>query len=111
MSLSQLLINLGKTVDLGGLKRYWPTIDETGSYTGPFSTFAEYHSAAMGLGAAATCDVGLMTLVAAYAVGQGANRKRHSEHWRDLVKEPAYALGAIGIGRWLFCEASLALPI
>lgn len=90
---------------------YWPTIDERGAYTGPLSTFAEWHSLALGVGAAATCNVALMATVAAYAVGQGANRKRHSTHWRDLAREPAYALGGIAVGRWVFCEAGLALPI
>jgi len=93
----------------GRFTRYIPTLDEQGSYTGPFSTFAEYHSFAMGFGAAATCSTVIMSAIAAYAVLQGTRRHRRSGHWRDLAKEPAYALGALAFGRGLFCTSVIPM--
>lgn len=92
------------------LKKYWPTVDEEGDYTGPFSRFAEYHAAGIGLGAAATCNVPIMVAVVAYTLGIGGHRKRKGGHWRDLVEEPAYGLGGLAVGRYVFCHLGLEMP-
>ena len=72
-------------------RKYLPTVQERGAYTGPFSTFAEYH--AVGVGYALGPE--RMDLVVAYGTGSGAGKIRRSGHLTDAWKELAYTgLGA-----------------
>lgn len=74
------------------LRPYLPSVKERGKYTGPFSTFAEYHAVGVGF-ALGPDNVGA---VAAYGVGSGSGKIRRSGHLRDAWKEMAYV--GIGVG-------------
>lgn len=79
------------------LRRYLPTRQERGKYTGPLSTFAEYH--ALGVGFAA----GIMGLqyaepLVAYATGNGAGKIRRSGHLKDAAQELGYTAAGIVAG-------------
>lgn len=73
---------------------YLPTIQERGRYTGPFSTFAEYHALGVGfIGALVAPDA--LEAVVAYGAGSGTGKARRSGHALDAAKELGYtALGA-----------------
>jgi len=77
-----------------GLKRYLPSRQERGKYTGPLSTFAEYH--AVGVGFAAGVEPSLLEPVAGYAAGTGAGKCRRSGHLSDAAKELGYT--GLGVG-------------
>jgi hypothetical protein len=78
--------------------RYLPSVKERGTYTGPLSTFAEYH--AVGVGFALGPQSG--EVLAAYGAGSGGGKARRSGHLTDAWKELAYVgLGAglrLGLG-------------
>lgn len=73
-------------------RRYLPTVQERGKYTGPFSTFAEYH--ALGVGFALGPQ--FVDVAAAYGAASGTGKCRRSGHLTDAVKEMGYA--GLGIG-------------
>lgn len=82
------------------------TLNESGwEYNGPFSTYKEFHSAILGFGAGVSGNPALMSAVTAYALGRGATRHRDNNgeradaHWRQVAEEPAYALGAMAVGK------------
>lgn len=75
------------------LTRYLPSVKESGKYTGPLSTFAEYH--AVGVGFALGPRSG--EVLAAYGAGSGAGKCRRSGHLTDAWKEMAY----VGVGAGL----------
>lgn len=76
------------------LRQYLPTIQERGSYTGPLSTFAEYHSLGIGF-IAALAGGDVFTGAVGYALGTGGGKARRSGHMQDAAQEPAYlAVGA-----------------
>lgn len=78
------------------LRRYLPTRQERGKYTGPLSTFSEYH--ALGVGFAG----GIMGLeyaepIVAYTAGTGGGKVRRSGHLKDAAQELGYtAAGIVG---------------
>lgn len=76
------------------LRQYLPTVEERGSYTGPFSTYAEYHAVGVGF-IGMLVDPSLLEPVVAYGAGSGAGKARRSGHARDAALELGYtALGA-----------------
>jgi hypothetical protein len=74
------------------LRSLLPTVQERGRYTGPFSTFAEYH--ALGVGFALGPQ--FQEVAAGYGAGSGGGKCRRSAHLSDAVKELAYA--GLGVG-------------
>jgi hypothetical protein len=71
-----------------------PSVQERGRYTGPFSTYAEYHAVGVGF-LAMLVNPDLLAPVVAYGVGHGAGKARRSGHATDAAKELGYtALGA-----------------
>lgn len=74
-------------------RQYLPSVKEKGKYTGPLSTFAEYH--ALGVGFALGPQSG--EVLAAYGAGSGAGKARRSGHLTDAWKELAY----VGLGMGL----------
>lgn len=84
------------------------TVSESGwSYDGPFSTYKELHSAILGLAAGYLAMPALAAAVVAYATGRGSKGSRTDAHWRQVTEEPAYALGAMTIGRSLQGSAAV----
>lgn len=81
-------------------RQYLPSVQERGRYTGPFSTFAEYH--ALGVGFALGPQSG--EVLAAYGAGSGAGKARRSGHLRDAWRELAY----VGLGAALRIVVSAA---
>lgn len=81
------------------------TVEESGwAYDGPFSTYKEFHSAILGFGAGFTGSPEAASAVVAWAVGRGTKKprdkgERADAHWRQVAEEPAYALGAMSVGR------------
>lgn len=71
---------------------YLPTRQERGKYTGPLSTFSEYH--ALGVGFALGPE--FSGVAAAYAAGSGGGKLRRSGHIRDAMQEVGYT--GLGIG-------------
>lgn len=94
MSLAE---RLNKTIPL--------TLDESGwAYDGPFSTYKEFHSATLGFGAGMVDDPAAASAVVAWAAGRGSRKSRDdgeraAAHWRQVAEEPAYALGAMSVGK------------
>jgi len=74
------------------LKKYLPTVKEKGKYTGPFSTFAEYHAVGVGF----ALGPQFADVAVAYGVGSGGGKTRRSGHLNDAWQEMAYA--GIGVG-------------
>jgi len=75
------------------VRPYLPTRQERGSYTGPLSTFAEYHAVGVGFALGPhSADV-----LAAYGAGSGGGKARRSGHLTDAWKELAY----VGLGAGL----------
>lgn len=70
--------------------------ESASDYNGPLSTFAEWHSLAVGVGAGLTRDERLMALVAAWALHADTPPER--AHLRDVPREAAYALGGLALG-------------
>lgn len=74
------------------LRPYLPSKQERGRYTGPFSTFAEYHALAVGF----ALGPRFAEVAAAYGTSHGAGKCRRSGHLTDAWKELAYA--GLGVG-------------
>lgn len=86
---------------LDRLKRYWPTVKERLPYTGPLSTFAEYHAVGVGF----VLGPEYAHLVVAYGLTVGGGKTLKSGHMRDAFKE----LGYVAIGVALRMLAGYAL--
>lgn len=84
-------------------RQYLPTVRERGAYTGPFSTYAEYHAVGVGF----LLGPEMATEVAAYGVGSGAGRTYGSGHLRDAAREVAYT----GLGVGLRMAAMVAVGV
>ena len=78
------------------LRKYLPTNAEGGDYTGPLSTFAEYHALFLGLAVGFTGDTDVLAGVIGYITARG-NEQRKS-HWKDAAKELGYTGGGIVLG-------------